>query len=166
MTMHNAVRTTLVAGLLLLGACGGGGGAPSAAQAGAVPEEAVVTVGTRSLRASVVSTMTLSSQVAKQYGIARSDDTVLLLVAVREGDVATAVSVPATVSVTGTDLRGGTQAVAMREVRSGSGADVLVDSIGIAGVTPPETMRFDVTATFADGSAPMTVTMTREFYPR
>ena len=165
--MHSALRITMVAGVLLLAACGGGGGpATPAGQAGGVPEEAVVTVGDRRLRASVVSTMTLSSQVAKRYGIARSDDTVLLLVTVREGEVATAVSVPATVTATATDLRGGTQAITMREVRSGSGADVLVDSIGIAGVTPPETMRFDITATFADGAAPMTVSMSREFYPR
>ena len=163
--MRSARRITITTALLLLVACGGGPAAPPA-QSGNAQQEALVRVGDLSLRASVVATMNLSSQVAGQYGIARSDDTVLLLVAVRKGDDATAVSVPAVVTAKGTNLRGGAQEIVMRELRSGTGPDALVDSIGIAGVTPPETMRFDITARFADGTAPMSVSLSREFYPR
>lgn len=121
-------------------------------------------VGDLTMRASVVETMNLPAGVAKQYGISRSDDTAMLLVTLRKGNDATSVSIPATVTATATDLRGNRQELVMREIRSGSGADALVDSIGIATVTPPETMRFDITIVHAGGRS--SLAMSREFYPR
>lgn len=159
------MRAALFSCALLLAACGGGGGSPPTPGAASAPQEAIARAGDVTMRASVVETMTLSAEITRQYGITRSDDTVLLLVAVRKGaDDATAVSMPATITATATNLRGGTQAVTMRELRSGSGADALLDYAGIATVTPPETMRFDVRIVRADGTS--TMSFTREFYPR
>lgn len=157
------MRLLVLSCVLALAACGGSG-PPSPGADATPPEDAVMQVGDLTMRASVVETMSLSAEIARRYGISRSEDTVLLLVAVRKGDEATAVSVPATVSATATDLRGGKQQIQMREIRSGSGADALIDSIGIATVTPPETMRFDIAIVHAGGRTSMA--MSREFYPR
>ena len=110
---------------ILVIACGGPRpAAPAAAGSSAqATGEAVVRIGDASVRASVVQTSMLPESVARQYGIARSAKTVLLLVAVRRGPEATATAVPARVTATVTDLRGSRQPVAMRELR----ADGLVD---------------------------------------
>ena len=122
---------------------------------------AVLQLGDVSIRASVVQTSSLPASVARQYAIHRDPNTVLLLVAVRKGPSATAVALPARITATVTDLRGGQQDVAMREVQTGT----LVDSVGTTQTTLPETLRFDLTVAVA-GMAPAKMQFQREFYPQ
>jgi hypothetical protein len=147
---------------ILAVACGGPQpAAPKAAGSTQASGESMVQVGDASVRASVVQTSMLPESVARQYGIARSATSVLLLVAVRRGPEATATAVPARVTATVTDLRGSRQPVVMRELRTGG----LVDYIGTVETTLPDTLRFDL-AIAVDGSGQATMKFEREFYPR
>jgi hypothetical protein len=123
--------------------------------------DAVTRIGDISIRASVIQTSMLNEPVAREYGITRDPKTVLLLVAVRQGPDATATALPASITASATDLRGGRQDIAMRELKSGD----LVDYIGTVSTTLPDTLRFDITVVRA-GGATSTMQLQREFYPR
>jgi len=154
--------------LVLLAACGGSN-VPVPADSALAQGEALVRVGDISVRASPVQTPMLNPAVAQQYGITRADNTILLLVAVRQGSEASETSLPARITASATDLRGHKQAIAMREVRTGDpasgGGHVLIDYIGTFETALPETLRFDVKAV-RDGRAVATLQFNREFYPR
>jgi hypothetical protein len=123
--------------------------------------DAVTRIGDVSIRASVIQTSMLNEPVAREYGITRDPTTVLLLVAVRQGPDATATALPASITAIATDLRGGRQDIAMRELKSGD----LVDYIGTVGTTLPDTLRFDITVVRA-GGATSTMQLQREFFPQ
>lgn len=123
--------------------------------------DAVSRIGDVSIRASVIQTSMLNDAIAREYGITRDPKTVLLLVAVRQGPDATATALPATITATVTDLRGGRQDIAMRELQSGG----LIDYVGTVNTTLPETLRFDLTIVRA-GGARSTMQLQREFYPQ
>ena len=123
--------------------------------------DAVTRIGDVSIRASVIQTSMLNEPVAREYGITRDPKTVLLLVAVRQGPDATATALPASITASATDLRGGKQDIAMRELKSGD----LVDYIGTVGTTLPDTLRFDITVVRA-GGATSTMQLQREFFPQ
>lgn len=150
----------LVATTLMLGGCGGNS-PPAASEAASAQGDAIVRVGDISLRASPVLTSMLAPAIAQQYGITRAENTVLLLVAVRQGPEGDERSLPAIITASATDLRGNKQAIAMREVRTGE----LLDYIGTVETSLPETLRFDVKAV-RDGRALSTLQFNREFYPR
>ena len=156
------MRIRLLTALLPLAlvACGGGG-APPSSSGGSETQEAISRIGDVTIRATAVPTTTLSEQVATQYGITRADNTVMLLVGVRQGSDAQEVALPARITATVTDLRGRRQDIAMRELRSGE----LLDYVGAVEVSPPETLRFDLTVV-RDGGASSTMQFTRDFYPR
>lgn len=150
----------LAMAVLLLAACGGTpSSTPPAAQA--APEPAAVRVGDVRVHASTIPTMQLSEAVARQYGIARRDGSILLLVALRRGPEGSEVAVPGTVVATATDLRGRTQSIAMRESR----ADGLIDYIGTVETSLPDTLRFDLQIN-AEGAGPATLRFSREFFPQ
>ena len=158
-----AIRNSLLAALcgsLLLVACGGQPPARTAEQS-PVPQEAIERVGDVTMRASVIQTADLGPDIARQYGISRDDNTVLLLVAVRKGADAAEIALPAQVTATATDLRGQRQDIAMRELRAGD----LLDYVGTAQVTLPDNLRFDVRIV-REGGATSTLQFTREFHPR
>lgn len=138
-------------------------GASTAASASSDSQQAdaVTRIGDVSIRASVIQTSMLNEPVAREYGITRDPKTVMLLVAVRQGPDATATALPASITATATDLRGGRQDIAMRELKSGD----LVDYIGTVGTTLPDTLRFDITVVRA-GGATSTMQLQREFYPQ
>lgn len=170
-----AIRSVLAAlSLCVLAACSGTTPAPvptttaSPADAAGSQDDAVVRVGEVTIRASAVPTLQLGEGIARRYGITRGPGTVLLLVTVRQGDDASAVALPATVTATATDLRGGRQQLAMRELRSGDpGSDpgqALLDYVGIATTTLPDTLRFEVTVV-RTGGANSTLRFSRDFYP-
>jgi hypothetical protein len=123
--------------------------------------DAVTRIGDVSIRASVIQTSMLNEPVAREYGITRDPKTVLLLVAVRQGPDATATALPASITASATDLRGGRQDIAMRALKSGD----LVDYIGTVSTTLPDTLRFDITVVRA-GGATSTMQLQREFYPQ
>ncbi|MBF6022638.1 DUF4426 domain-containing protein [Lysobacter niastensis] len=165
---HKISLASLLTAFVLAG-CGGGGSpppaAPSASTAGAT-QDAVSRIGDVSIRASVVQTSSLPEQVAAQYGIARDDRTVMLLVAVRQGPEAQEVALPAQITATATDLRGRRQTVSMRELRTGAGSGPeLLDYIGTVDISLPDTLRFDLTIV-REGGATSSMQFSRDFYPR
>lgn len=144
----------------LAAACSGSPPPPRAATTGA-SQSAILRTGNLTIRASAVPTSALGAAVASEYGIQRSDDTVLLLVALREGPEAREVSVPAQVRVTVTDLSGQRQELPMRELRSGD----LLDYIGTVDVSAPDTLRFDLQIV-REGGKVSSMQFTREFHPQ
>ena len=141
---------------LSLAGCGDGDKPRPARKLDAV-QDAVVHVGDLTVRANAVSTAHLGEAMAKQYGIPRADDTVLLIVSVRQGPDGQDVAVPADVSVTARTLSGTPAPLPLREVRTGE----LVDHVGTFKVTPPDTLTFDVKVA-RDGKQMATLTLTRE----
>ncbi|MCD9028207.1 DUF4426 domain-containing protein [Luteimonas sp. BDR2-5] len=141
-------RTLRIAALPLLLLALGCSRAPSTPAASAAGSEesrmpATMSVGDTEVLASVVPTLALNDAIAAQYGIDRARDRVLVLVSLRAGDDARQGHVGATAR----DLRGVRQSIAFREVRTGD----LVDYVGIARVTPPDTLRLDIDVVLADG---------------
>ena len=134
---------------------------PASTSSDGAQADAVTRIGDVSIRASVIQTSMLNEPVAREYGITRDPKAVLLLVAVRQGPDATATALPASITATATDLRGGRQDIAMRELKSGD----LVDYIGTVSTTLPDTLRFDITVVRA-GGATSTMQLQREFYPQ
>jgi hypothetical protein len=159
-TRHRAFSLLL---LLALAACSNP--APpkvdASTSSGDAQADAVTRIGDVSIRASVIQTSMLNEPVAREYGITRDPKTVLLLVAVRQGPDATATALPASITASATDLRGGRQDIAMRALKSGD----LVDYIGTVSTTLPDTLRFDITVVRA-GGATSTMQLQREFYPQ
>lgn len=153
-------RAVVVALTLMLLACGGNN-APASSEASATQGDAILRVGDISVRASPIQTSLLDAAITRQYGITRDDNTILLLVAVRQGPEDNERSLPAIVTASATDLRGNKQVIAMRAVRTGE----LLDYIGTVETSLPETLRFDVKAV-RDGRAVATLQFNREFYPR
>lgn len=147
--------TTLVA------ACGGDAAlsSGSGSDTGAAGEE-VTRAGDLSLRVQAIQTDRLPEPVAAAYGVRRSRNDVLVLVALRQGADAVATSPAAEVKVTVSDLLGRSRAIAMRQIVSGD----LVDHVGTLRATPPETLRIQVQARPANGE-PLSLAITRDFLP-
>lgn len=154
------MRCFLLATVLAIAACGGAP-TPQAATPSSTANEAVSRIGDVTIRASVMQTSTLNEAVAREYGIIRDERTVLLLVAVHQGPEANESALPAQITATATDLRGGKHDIAMRELRSGD----LLDYVGTVDVSLPDTLRFDL-AIVREGGASSTMQFSREFYPR
>lgn len=161
MTLFPKLRHVLpIATILSMTACGGTT-APAPSEAASAQGDAITRVGDISVRASSIQTSMLNATVARQYGITRDGNTILLLVAVRQGPEVDEASLPAQITASVTDLRGNRQDIAMREVRTGD----LLDYVGTVETALPETLRFDV-KTVRDGKAIATLQFNREFYPQ
>jgi hypothetical protein len=145
----------------LLSACGG---PPPGSEAGssrpAAPQEAIVRVGDVVVRANAVATARLSEPVATQYGVARDEASVMLLVGVRKIVDGQEASLPARVGARAVDLLGKRQAPGMREVRSGG----FIDYVGEFRISAPETLRFDIEVVTAEGRR-ATLQFNRDFFP-
>jgi hypothetical protein len=154
----DAIRTTLAIAVLSVAACKGGS-APHPAQAAPPPAE--MRVGEVRIIATVVDTMSLTPEIAKQYGIPRAEDTWMLLVATHRGPEGKEVAVHADVEARVRTLNGNSFAVPMRETQV---AKHYADNIGTFAVTPPDTLHF--TLQVKPQSAPgTTMTFTREVTP-
>lgn len=147
---------------LCLAACQDDASPPVAASASSQAQtaEAESTVGGTTVHVSAVQTSQLADAVARQYGIARSPTTVLLLVNLRNAGNAPAPAITATV----TDLQGHTTPVALHALHVAQGDADSADYIGTVAVTLPDTLRFAVVA--RRGGAMATVEVTRDFYPQ
>ena len=159
---HGMRIATGALALLLLTACSSG--SPDAAREHAnaqAREEALARAGDATVRATAIPTVLLGEAVAKQYGIVRGDDAVMLMVSVRLTAGAQEAALPARVTATATDLLGKRQTIAMREVRSGD----FVDYVGTATVIAPDTLRFDI-AVDAGAGRRATLQFNRDFFPR
>jgi hypothetical protein len=145
----------------LTAAITGCGDGPKPARLPEAPQEAVSRVGDVTIRANVLPTASLSEAMAKQYGIAREDDRVMLLVSVRQGPDGQDTALPATIEAYATNLHGQRRGIEMRELRS----DGYVDYVGTAKVSPPDTLRFDLEIVRENG-ARSTMQFNRDFLPQ
>ena len=164
MTRSLALFLSLAASCALSLAACGKDAAPSpvaSVPASASADEAVARVGDVTMHASVMQTSSLNDGVAKEYGITRSDNTVLLLIAVRKGADAKDTALPAKITATATDLSGRRHEIAMRELRTGS----LLDYVGSVDISLPDTLRFDVNIVRENGASSR-MQFNREFFPR
>lgn len=154
--------------LFVLTACGGSAPAPAPSAPATQQGETVSRIGDVTIRATALQTSTLAPEVASQYGIARDDRTVMLLVGVRRGTDAQETAVPARITATVTHLGGQRQPVTLRELRSAdpsTGPDqALVDYVGMVDTSLPDTLRFDIQIV-REGGASSTMQFSREFYP-
>lgn len=108
-----------------------------------------------------VPTATLAPEVARQYGITRSANRVLLNVAVRRGEPGADAAVPARVEASVINLAGQRLDLRMREVRDGDA----VYYLGEARVSGQDTLRFEITVT-VEGQAPVRVDFSQAFFPQ
>ena len=141
---------------LALAACGGGGSEPVPAQPAPPPAE--LHVGDLHIHATAVKTTSLPERVTRGYGIARGEQTWMLLVSTRQGEEGKDVAIAAKVEASARDLQGRRIDIPMRELRTGEG---LIDSVGTFSITPPDTLQFTVQVTPA-GQPARTLEFTRE----
>lgn len=145
--------------LLLLVACSGGGSAPRPAQPAPPPAE--WQQGQLRISASATPTWQLDEQVARGYGIPRSDDGVLLLVTVREGPEGADTALESDISGWATDLQGRRHDLAFRELRMPG----FVDQVAVLEVRAPDTLHFHLAIT-PRGQGAKQLDFVREFHRR
>lgn len=165
--MHtpSCLTATLVIACML-GLAGCGEDAPKPARIIESPQEAISRHGDVTVRANVVRTDLLNEAMARGYGIARDEGTVLLMVSVRRGPDGQDVAIPAKIDASVTDLQGRRRTLALRELRTevpgASPAQMLIDHVGTLEVAAPDTLRFDLSIE-REGGARSTMQFTREF---
>jgi hypothetical protein len=130
----------VLAVLTAVALAGCGGDAPKAARQIETPQEAVSRVGDVTIRANLVPTANLAEPMAKQYGIARDEDTVLLLVSVRRGPEGTDTAIPADIEASVGNLHGQRRDLTLRAIRAGD----YVDYVATTEVSAPDTLTFDL----------------------
>ncbi|WP_158636456.1 DUF4426 domain-containing protein [Luteimonas marina] len=152
-----------LAALGLLAGCGRGPSATGelAAHAEAARQPAELQVGDVRVHASLAPTATLNSAIAERYGVVSGRSAQLLLVGVRQGPAGEEVSLPAQVTARVRDLRGVSQDLALREVRS----DGFIDYAGTVRVTPPDTLAFEITIRRDGAAAPDVLRFSRDVFP-
>ncbi|MGO1073745.1 DUF4426 domain-containing protein [Lysobacter sp. CA199] len=149
----NGFARAIAPGLLtiaLLGGCGRESSTPPQHAANAAGPETVHT-GDVTMNISAIQTDKLPAQIVQRYGARRDGRTVLIVLSLRQGPEATSVALSARkVQVSVSDLLGRKQNVTMREMRDGE----LLDYVGTAAISPPETLRFQVMAETEHGRYP------------
>jgi len=109
-----------------------------------------------------LSSSLLTPEVAKAYGIRRSDSRALINISVlKNTGEQTATAVKAVVSTSGRNLTGQTRNVEMREVDDGDGA---IYYIGELSVRNMETFDFTAVVTPEGQSKPLNVKFRQQFY--
>lgn len=155
------VRILVACLVLSMAACSGGADTPTpVASQPAQSAEAESTVDGATIHVNAIQTSQLPESMVRQYGIARSPATVLLLVNVRGAGNGPPVAISATV----TDLQGQTTAVALREVQVPQPGEPTIDYVGTVDTSLPDTLRFAVEARRNRSAA--TVQLARDFYPQ
>jgi hypothetical protein len=142
---------TLVAMMLLLVAFAA---APAVAQNSLRVDEFV-------LHWSAIPTTTLTPEIAKQAGVTRSANRLLVNVAVRRGEPGADTAAPARVAIAMTNLAGQRELLAVREVREGDAIYYLAEAT-IAG---EDRLTFEIEALPA-GGRPMRATFRQDFFPQ
>lgn len=148
----NATARVIAAAVLmtLMTGCGRESSTPPQHAANAAGPETVRS-GDVTMNVSAIQTDKLPAQIVQRYGAPRDARTVLIVLSLRKGDDATSVALSADqVQVTVSDLLGRKQQIAMRPMRDGE----LLDYVGTATISPPETLRFQVVANTAHGRYP------------
>lgn len=166
LSMTRCLMSATLGFALLLSACGDD--APKQAKRIDTPQEAIARIGDVTIRTNVMRTANLNEAVARGYGIQRSDNTLMLLVSVRQGPDGQDVALPATVQASVANLHGQRRDIVMRELRTGDPgagpAQALIDYVGTVDVSPPDTLSFDLKIA-REGAAPASMQFNREFTP-
>ena len=111
---------------------------------------------------SAMNTSLLTPEIAKAYGIRRSDSRGMVNISVLKGDTEeAATAVKAMVTATGRNLTGQTRTLDMREIDDGDGA---VYYIGELSVRNMETFDFTVEVTPNGNKKPYIVKFRQQFY--
>ena len=111
-----------------------------------------------SIHYNALSSSLLTAEVAKAYGIRRSDSRALINISVLKKDSG---ATNAQVTATGRNLTGQTRNVEMREINEGDGA---IYYIGELSVRNMETFDFTVLVTPEGNDKPYTVKFRQQFY--
>lgn len=154
---RRATLASFGAAALFLVACGGKPAMPSSTE---VQAPAEVRTGEVTIRATTLPTLQLNDAMARQYGIERDADAVLLVVGLRRGPAAQEASVPGRIDARATDLLGNRKTIGLREIRS----DGYIDYVGTVPVSMPDTLRFEIVAA-PDGAPAATLRFHRDFFP-
>ncbi len=109
-----------------------------------------------------VPTTSLTTDVARQYGITRSANRALVNVSVRRGEPGVDQAVPAEVSVAATNLNGQRSELRVREVREGDAIYYLAE----ARIQGQETLNFELEVTAEGATAPIKASFRQEFFPQ
>ncbi|HZH43671.1 MAG TPA: DUF4426 domain-containing protein [Lysobacter sp.] len=158
-------RTLALAAMLALAACGGASPPAGADGIAGLPHTEIARSGAATVRATLLPTDRMAEPMARQYGIARGEHTVLLLVSVRTGAEGEERSLPARVRATVTDLQGRARPLVLRELKVGEGDAALVDHAGTFVIEPPETLSFALDVQ-PQGAPPLRMQFSRDFAPR
>lgn len=165
-SMITFLKSATLCAALVLSGCGDD--APKQAKRIDTPQEAITRIGDVTIRANVMRTANLNEAVARGYGIQRSDDTLMLLVSVRQGPDGQDIALPATIQASVANLHGQRRDIEMRELRTGDPgagpAQALIDYVGTVDVSPPDTLSFDLKIA-REGAAPASMQFNREFTP-
>ncbi len=155
--MRFIVGLVTLSSLFLIYGCGGPGGnaTPPQAQPAAASS---ADIGDHVVHFSAQSTDHLPPEVARAYGIVRSQNRAMLNVSVLEEGTSTAVT--ADVTVRTVNLAGQLKNVTMRKVQE----QEAIYYIGETGIANRETLIFDITVTPDGVDTPAEVRFKRQFY--
>ena len=155
--MRFIVGLVTLSSLFLIYGCGGPGGnaTPPQAQPAAASS---ADIGDHVVHFSAQSTDHLPPEVARAYGIVRSQNRAMLNVSVLEEDTSTAVT--ADVTVRTVNLAGQLKNVTMRKVQE----QEAIYYIGETGIANRETLIFNISITPEGATDTSEVKFTREFY--
>lgn len=156
MLRHISALVTLSLGMFVYG-CGGSGDAPTAPQAQHAAASDV-DIGDHVVHFSAQSTNNLSLEVARQYGIVRSNNRAMLNVSVLRKDTGGAAT--ADVQVRAVNLAGQLKNVTMRKIE----IQEAIYYIGETGIANHETLVFTITVKPEGAADASEVRFTREFY--
>jgi hypothetical protein len=131
-----------------------------AAQVPGSSQQVETRIGDTTVYAVAMPTVAVPAEVAREHGIERREDLVMLRVSGRRGEGANVTSVPLRVQATATDLRGQTTTLTMEE-RMTAG---LLDYVGAVDTELPDTLRFDIRVTTPDGAS-QAMQLTRDVSP-
>ena len=155
--MRFIVGLVTLSSLFLIYGCGGPGGnaTPPQAQPAAASS---ADIGDHVVHFSAQSTDQLPPEVARAYGIVRSQNRAMLNVSVLKEDTSTAVT--ADVTVRTVNLAGQLKNVTMRKIQE----QEAIYYIGETGIANRETLIFNISITPEGASDASEVRFTREFY--
>ncbi len=117
-------------------------------------------IGEATVRAYAMQTSTIPESVAREHGIERAPDLIMLRVSGRQAGGSGVDAVPLRVDASVTDLHGRTEPLTFREVK----VNGLIDYVATVQKALPVTLRFDMKVTTPDGTN-QSLQLTRDFAP-
>ena len=168
--MLNGLERRIAGAVLVIGisltiaACGDGVPENATVPEAAPSADNQMTVGRHSIHINAVSTDDVPPEVAKSYGIVRSQNRALLNVAVVDTELGR--SIDAVVTANAVNLTGQLKNISLRRVEEpdADGEGKAVYFIGEVPVANRETLTFDVAVTLPDTEEPVTMKFTRQFF--